>query len=315
MTTTVQNLSPMVLQTYSNKLLAMPVPKLIHLRAASKRMMPARSGNTLVLRQPNPVDPSIVPLDASGKSPPPQPLTARDISAKIDYYGNYFLLTAETVLTNECPVLNQATMVLGKQMRESEDLLAREALNATSSVLNCTGGTNGDNPTEIARSDVDGAIRALVNANAHTVEQIINPTDKISTSSVRNAYLGFGSTMLTADLEGVTGFLAVQHYGNPAEGLDAEWGAVSNCRFLLSSQGMVEKGASQKGEDVYSIYIVGMDSYSTIKQSGASAHFIYRPPIYSGPLARFGSVGYRFACANTITHDQWIIKLRCTLKS
>lgn len=268
----------------------------------------------MVLRQINRLEPTVVPLDASGKSPPPIPLTARDIVAKIDYYGAFIELTAETVLTNECPILNAGTIALGQMLRESEDLLVRGALSATSSVINSTGGTNSDNPTELSRSDIDTVVRTLVNNNAKSIEEIINPSEKISTTSVRRAFIGMGSTMLTDSLENITGFTTVNHYGNPAEGLDAEWGAVSNVRFLLSSNGLVEKGASQKGKDVYNIFVCGMDSYSTVLQSGASAHLIYRPAIFSGALARYASLGWRMAVSNVITHDQWIIRLRCTLK-
>jgi hypothetical protein len=38
-----------------------------------------------------------------------------------------------------------------------------------------------------------------------------------------------------------------------------------------------------------------MEAYACIEQDGYSAAFIYRPPIYDGPLALNASVGYKFA--------------------
>ncbi len=38
-----------------------------------------------------------------------------------------------------------------------------------------------------------------------------------------------------------------------------------------------------------------MEAYACIEQDGYSASFIYRPPIYDGPLALNASVGYKFA--------------------
>jgi len=53
--------------------------------------------------------------------------------------------------------------------------------------------------------------------------------------------------------------------------------------------------------------------YACIEQDGYSASFIYRPPIYSGPLALNASVGYKFAEVPRITNDLWVINLRATL--
>lgn len=42
-------------------------------------------------------------------------------------------------------------------------------LAATAGFINCVGGVNGDNPTEITRSDVDAVVRTLLNNNAYTI--------------------------------------------------------------------------------------------------------------------------------------------------
>ena len=44
----------------------------------------------------------------------------------------------------------------------------RDMLASTASFINCTGGTDGDNPTNIARSDVDLVVRTLRGNNAYS---------------------------------------------------------------------------------------------------------------------------------------------------
>ena len=56
-------------------------------------------------------------------------------------------------------------------------------LASTASFINCTGGVNGDNPTEITRSDVDTVIRALLNNNAYTIMDNIEGEDKFGEQS------------------------------------------------------------------------------------------------------------------------------------
>jgi len=51
-------------------------------------------------------------------------------------------------------------------------------LAGTASFINCTGGVDGDNPTEITRSDVDTVVRALLNNNAYTIMDNIEGEDK-----------------------------------------------------------------------------------------------------------------------------------------
>lgn len=95
--------------------------------------------------------------------------------------------------------------------------------------------------------------------------------------------------------------------------LRSEWGSIGNFRFLISSIGSVSANASNLGNDVYNIFCVGMEAYAVVEQDGYSAQFIYRPPIYDGPLALNASVGYKFAEVPRITNDEWVVNLRTTL--
>ena len=51
-------------------------------------------------------------------------------------------------------------------------------LASTASFINCTAGVNGDNPTEITRSDVDTVVRTLLSNNAYTVLDNIEGQNK-----------------------------------------------------------------------------------------------------------------------------------------
>jgi len=275
--------------------------------------MPRNGGTTLRMRRYNPLATATVPLGNSGVTPPPQQLTAVNIDAEIDFYGTYIILNEQVTLQNQDPVLNEAAQRLGVSLRQTEDELTRNMLASTASFINCTGGTNGDNPTEITRSDVDEVIRTLADNNAYTIADNIEGEDRFGTAPVRDAYFALGSTQLIGDLENVQGFIAKAQYPSPMHALREEWGSVSNLRFLISSIGSVSAAASNLGANVYNIFCVGMEAYAVVEQDGYSAQFIYRPPIYDGPLALNASVGYKFAQVPRITNDAWVINLRATL--
>lgn len=85
--TTTSTLPAPVQQSFSYKLLSVPVPNMIHKIPAMRKNMPRNGGTTLRMRRYNPLATAMVPLGNAGVTPPPQNLTAVDIDAKISFYG------------------------------------------------------------------------------------------------------------------------------------------------------------------------------------------------------------------------------------
>jgi N4-gp56 family major capsid protein len=313
MTTTSSVLSAPVQQSFDMKLLSVPTPNFIHKIPAMLKNMPSNGGTTLRMRRYNALSSATVPLGNSGIHPPPQQLTAVNIDADMDFYGTYVLLNEQVTLQSQDPVLNEAARRLGVSLRQTEDELSRNMLQSTSSFINGVAGTNGDNPTEAARADMDVIIRTLAGADCMTIGDNIEGDDKFGTAPVRDAYFALGNTDLIGDLEQVNGFIAKAQYPSQMNVLRSEWGSVSNLRFLLSSAGSKSAGASMNAADVYNIFCVGMEAYCSVELDGYSAQFIYRPPIYDGPLALNASAGYKFGEVPRITNDAWVINYRVTL--
>ena len=63
-------------------------------------------------------------------------------------------------------------------LRQTEDQLTRDMLAATASFINCTGGIDGDLPTEITRPDVATVVQTLLTNNAYTIMDNIEGEDK-----------------------------------------------------------------------------------------------------------------------------------------
>ncbi len=76
--TTTSSLPAPVQQTFSYKLLSVPVPSMIHKIAATKKELTSHGGTTLRMRRYNPLATAMVPLGNSGVTPPPQNLSAVD---------------------------------------------------------------------------------------------------------------------------------------------------------------------------------------------------------------------------------------------
>lgn len=101
--TTTTSLPAPVQQSFSHKLLSVPVPNMIHKVAAELKMMPRNGGKTLRMRRYNPLPTALVPLGNSGVHPPSVALTAVDIDATIGFYGQYVQLNEQVTLQNQDP--------------------------------------------------------------------------------------------------------------------------------------------------------------------------------------------------------------------
>lgn len=311
--TTITTLPAPVAQSFSYKLLSVPTPNMIHKIPAMLKTMPRNGGTTLRMRRYNALATALVPLGTTGVTPPAQNLTAVNIDALVQKYGTYIELNEQVTLQAQDPVLNEAAIRLGVSLRQTEDELTRNMLAATASAINCTNGTNGDNPTNITKADTDIVVKALLGNDAYTILDNIEGEDKFGTAPIRDAYFALAHTDMTKELDSVTGFIHKNQYPAPMNALKSEWGAVGNLRFLVSSIGSKTLNASNKGADVYNIFCVGMEAYACVEQDGYSAQFIYRPPIYSGPLAQNVTVGYKFMEVPRILNDLWVTNLKATL--
>lgn len=314
MTITTTNALPApVQQWFDNVLLSRPMPKLIHKQMALKKELPPNSGRIARYRRYTNLVTATVPLPDSGLTPPGQVLSAVDIDARLDFYGTYVTITDQVMFINQDPVLNQTVSLLAQSMRETEDELIRNMLASTASVINCVGGVNGDNPTELSRQDFDTTVLSLLGNDAMMISDNIEGTLKFGTAPIRESFFGMMNTALLDDLEAVNGFVSQAQYPSNMNVLNAEWGSVGNVRVLYSSRGSISNIASLNGNTVYNVFITGQEAYAIVELTSATASFIYTPPGGpTDPLRRLQLGAYKFAQVPRILNDAWLFNLRAT---
>lgn len=88
----------MVQQTFSYKLLSVPVPNMIHKVPAELKTMPRNGGRTLRMSRYNPLPTALVPLGNTGVTPPSVQLTSVSVDATISFYGQYIQLNEQVTL-------------------------------------------------------------------------------------------------------------------------------------------------------------------------------------------------------------------------
>lgn len=314
MTVSLNTMPSQIQQRYNTKLLSTPERNNIHNLFAVPVELPDNEG--FIDRQSRYDALSLfpIPLDDVQANPPAQNLHRVDVDCRVRVFATYIVLTRQVTITNQDPILNSAAARLGQALRETQDVLQRDNLESTASIINCVGGGNGDLPTEMALSDTDDIVALLQTNDGEYITNMIDATRNIGTSPLGDAYGCMLTSRMIPVLNNMTGFLRKFQYGTGAiDTLASEWGGINNIRFFVSSQGSVSPNASLMGNDVANCFVTAKEAYKVVWQAGGKARFIYLPPGYNNdPCMLRHTAGCSFYQGQCITQDLWIQNLRST---
>lgn len=310
--TTTGQLPAPILQSLAPGMLSVPTPNFNYIIPAEKYSMPRGGGTTMRFLRPVPLQAPIVQLGNTGIEPASQVATREIIDAAMSFYGTSVILNEQVVIQDQDPVLSWVTERLGVAMRQAEDIILRDYLLSSASVYNCKGGTSGDNPTELTLRDLSNVASALDTANAFKFLTGKLGEDRFGSSPIRAAYFLLANTEMQPTFDAMDKFTSSWNYPNQNDTIYSEYGAALNFRIFTSSESAVQRGASMNGQDVYNNMAVAREAYAHIDQDGYSSQLLYRPPIFSGPLALNGTLGVKFAQAQALLQETWIRNVRCT---
>lgn len=313
MTVGINTLPPQVQQRYNAKLLSTAERNLVHMLFATPVELPDNNGFIDRQSRYDRLNLFPVPLDDSQINPPAQQLNRVDVDCRVRVYATYIVLTRQVTITNEDPVLNSAAARLGQALRETQDSLVRDQLESSASVINSVGGVNGDLPTEMALSDVDGVVTTLQNNSGEYITTIVEADLKFGTSPVGDSYGCMLTTRMIPVLNNIQGFVRKFQYPNIDKTLSTEWGGVNNTRFFVSEQGSVTPNGSLLGADIANCFVSAKEGYKVVWQAGGKSRFIYLPPGYNNdPCMLRHTAGCSFYQGQCITNDLWVQNLRST---
>ena len=312
--TTTLNMPPAVQQALSDYILATPEADLIHMFPVKRFALPMNSGNTLRMVRFDNLPVVKQPLPQNGTIPAPAVQTDEFVDARIRYYGQSVLLNEQVYLENQQPVFVGATERLQYCFQLSQDQLIRDAMAATTSVVNCTGGVAASTPTELSLQDIQDVNTLLLRNKAMKFTSGIEGEDRFGTGPIAASYLALGHTDLLNSLTNISQFIASHQYSNVTPVLPAEVGYCNYFRFCLSAEGLIEANASSIGTDVYDMFMVAREAVGDVELSGYGVQLVYSDPSLVEPRFRTASsLAVKWSQAPTILNDAWLVRLRCVL--
>jgi len=175
--TTGNDLSTEMKTFYSNYLIDLAEPELVHDQFAQKRPIPANGGKTIEFRKYDSLPKALTPL-SEGVTPTGNKLNTSAITATVSQYGDYIELSDVLLLTAIDNNLVHATELLASQAGRTLDTVTREVMNGGTNVLYAGGalsraglsggGVSGNEYLTV--KDIRKAVRALKKMNAPKYE-------------------------------------------------------------------------------------------------------------------------------------------------
>lgn len=163
---TLSNLSPEQQVWVEDLLLSTPTPTLVMNSAAMLTEIPAKNGFTVRYSRYPRLPTAPVPLGPTGAPIPATQASRVDIDATISYFGQFLGVTTQVTTSNQDNVLMEFSKLLGLSLRMTEDQLTKAMFESASSVYRCTGGNNGDIPSNLSLPDLDDVTSALLSNDA-----------------------------------------------------------------------------------------------------------------------------------------------------
>ena len=295
-----QDLSAEMKVFYSDYLIDMAEPKLVHDQFAQKHPIPKNGGKTIEFRKYDSLPKALTPLE-EGVTPDGQKLNVTKIEATVDQYGAYIALSDVLLLTAIDNNLVQATKQLGGQAGRTLDTVTREVLNGGTNVLYADGSVNSRSALtadhKLSVLAIQKGVRALKVQNAETIG---------------DSYVAIIHPDCAFDIMRDPEWINAAQYAGSSQLFEGEIGKVRGCRFVETTEAKVFPKAGANGKDVYSTIVLGENAYGTTEISGGGLQHIVKQLGSAGtadPLNQRATVGWKALKVAVRLVEQYMIRI------
>ena len=232
--TTDSGLSDEMKTYYSDYLIDLAEPLLVHDQFGQKHPIPKNGGKTIEFRKYSPLPKALTAL-TEGVTPDGQKLTMSVITATIAQYGGYIELSDILLMTAIDNNLVQATKLLGSQAGRTLDTITREVLCGGTNVLYAGGGVSrstlvggaGSGNNYLAVDDIKKAVRKLKKMNAPKID---------------GDYVAIINQDVSYDLTNDSDWKYPHQYVDTEHIYSGEIGRIAGCRFVETSEAKIISG-------------------------------------------------------------------------
>ena len=293
---------------YSDYLIDMAEPELVHDQFGQKHPIPKNGGKTIEFRKYDPLPKALTPL-TEGVTPNGQKLNMGVITATVKQYGGFIELSDMLLLTAIDNNLVQATKLLGSQAGRTLDTITREVLNGGTNVQYAEGQVN----SRAALSYTDENTNHNLTVNA--VRRAVRFLKVMNAPRINGYYAGIIHPDCSYDLMSDPTLVNVKTYSDPEGIYEGEIGRIEGVRFVETSEAKVFTGAGASGRDVYSTLIIGADAYGVTEITGGGLQHIVKQLGSAGtadPLNQRATAGWKATKVAERLVEAYMVRIETT---
>lgn len=321
--TTDSELSGEMKTYYSDYLIDMAEPELVHDQFGQKHPIPKNGGKTIEFRKYDPLPKALTTL-TEGVTPDGQKLEMSTITATVKQYGGFVELSDILMLTAIDNNLVQATKLLGSQAGRTLDTITREVLNGGTNVQYAEGQVT-------ARADLVGGATTDPTKNHYltvdAVRRAVRFLKVMNAPRINGYYAGIVHPDCSYDLMSDPKWVNVKTYSDPEGIYEGEIGRIEGVRFVETSEAKVwekaGKDASGTNEtspkatsrDVYSTLILGADAYGVTEITGGGLQHIVKQLGSAGtadPLNQRATAGWKATKVAERLVEAYMVRIETT---
>ena len=303
--TTDTGLSKEMKTFYSDYLIDMAEPNLVHDQFGQKHPIPKNGGKIIEFRKYDSLPKALTPL-TEGVTPNGQKLSMSVITSNVQQYGGYIELSDILLLTAIDNNLVQATKLLGSQAGRTLDTITREVLNGGSNVQYAEGQVTARNA--LVGGQASGNHYLTVDA----VRRAVRFLKGMNAPKINGNYVGIIHPDVSYDLMSDPKWVNVKTYSDPDGIYEGEIGKIEGVRFVETSEAKVFEGAGASGVDVYSTLILGADAYGVTEITGGGLEHIVKQLGSAGtadPLNQRATAGWKATKTAERLVEQYMVRI------
>ena len=267
---------------YSDYLIDLAEPELVHDQFGQKHPIPKNGGKVIEFRQYDPLPEQITPL-VEGVTPDGQSLTVKTITSEVKQYGGYVTLSDMLMMTAIDNNLIQATKLIASQAGRTLDTITREIINAGTVVQFSQGQV--DSRDELYYTSEDDNCNLTVDA----IKRAVRFLETQDAPQINGYYVGIIHPYSKYDLMKDPDWKTPHEYVDTENVYQNEIGELYGVRFVQSSRAKVFAGAD-----------LASDSRTlTVNGSGVSA--TKTVPFDGGTVEASALVGRMVNIGGTVT--------------
>lgn len=303
--TTDTGLSKEMKTFYSDYLIDMAEPNLVHDQFGQKHPIPKNGGKIIEFRKYDSLPKALTPL-TEGVTPNGQKLSMSVITSNVQQYGGYIELSDILLLTAIDNNLVQATKLLGSQAGRTLDTITREVLNGGTNVQYAEGQVTARN------SLVGGQASGNHYLTVDAVRRAVRFLKVMNAPKINGSYVGIIHPDVSYDLMSDPKWVNVKTYSDPDGIYEGEIGKIEGVRFVETSEAKVFEGAGASGVDVYSTLILGADAYGVTEITGGGLEHIVKQLGSAGtadPLNQRATAGWKATKTAERLVEQYMVRI------